>query len=123
MSGCIFGAYAFRNCQVAAPLKRVDECELCRPDASFRNCQVAAPLKHFYVRCVGVQVLAFRNCQVAAPLKQNLVFKQATQVFAFRNCQVAAPLKRVDHLNHACDLGLPQLSSCGPIEARWSTLD
>ena len=38
-------------------------------------------------------------------------------VTAFRNCQVAAPLKRSPGMEVAAGRPLPQLSSCGPIEA------
>ena len=63
---------------------------------------------------------AFRNCQVAAPLKLDLAREPYAPRRAFRNCQVAAPLK---HVGVELALGLvnrlPQLSSCGPIEAAW----
>ena len=60
----------------------------------------------------------FRNCQVAAPLKLDRARAAWAGCCPFRNCQVAAPLK------HPALAGskpaarrLPQLSSCGPIEA------
>ena len=60
----------------------------------FRNYQVAAPLKPLERRLARARLAAFRNYQVAAPLKHN------------------APENL--HEAHWC---LPQLSSCGPIEA------
>ena len=60
----------------------------------------------------------FRNCQVAAPLKRHVRAAQLGVLVAFRNCQVAAPLKRRDLGPVPRDRRtLPQLSSCGPIEA------
>ena len=61
---------------------------------------------------------AFCICQVAAPLKLLERDVPVARVHPFRSCQVAAPLKRgrrrEPHGNHG---RLPQLSSCGPIEA------
>ena len=61
---------------------------------AFRNPQVAAPLKLALAPGVTAECGAFRNPQVAAPLKRmlngTLEFLQAT----FRNPQVAAPLKQ-----------------------------
>ncbi len=40
-------------------------------------------------------------------------------MYSFRNCQVAAPLKHYPpRWGAGVMAGLPQLSSCGPIEAR-----
>ena len=61
---------------------------------------------------------AFRNCQVAAPLKQRTGRGPRRRSGAFRNCQVAAPLKLGVGANEGWFSNfLPQLSSCGPIEA------
>ena len=85
----------------------------------FRNCQVAAPLKHTQGGLDAALGRTFRNCQVAAPLKLFKAYRGKKLGLAFRNCQVAAPLKR--HGARPCNVcprRLPQLSSCGPIEAR-----
>ena len=61
---------------------------------------------------------SFRNCQVAAPLKHLDVVQFILCRRSFRNCQVAAPLKLGTAAGGANAAGtLPQLSSCGPIEA------
>ena len=60
----------------------------------------------------------FRNCQVAAPLKPIRGRNDFQGSGAFRNCQVAAPLKLISRPIVRIGMrGLPQLSSCGPIEA------
>ena len=84
----------------------------------FRNYQVAAPLKHSCPFSIPIPALSFRNYQVAAPLKRPRARLDLFDVRAFRNYQVAAPLKHhaIDHGRRYQD-GLPQLSSCGPIEA------
>ena len=65
--------------------------------------------------------MTFRNCQVAAPLKRAARPLNRKRGLAFRNCQVAAPLKLVQPLrSHQALPPLPQLSSCGPIEAERS---
>ena len=60
---------AFRNYQVAAPLKRPDDSKVAPGGRAFRNYQVAAPLKRPIVLSYSVRWGAFRNYQVAAPLK------------------------------------------------------
>ena len=66
----------------------------------------------------GRKAGAFRNCQVAAPLKPGLRPPCPRIRNAFRNCQVAAPLKRMRGVGmRGVGMRLPQLSSCGPIEA------
>ena len=90
-----------------------------RPAPAFRNYQVAAPLKppaaHVSIRPLA----AFRNYQVAAPLKQVVVVNTAPSITPFRNYQVAAPLKHSRNARKARQPErLPQLSSCGPIEAQ-----
>ena len=85
---------------------------------AFRNCQVAAPLKRLAPRRRARQGGPFRNCQVAAPLKRAGTGGARRRRYAFRNCQVAAPLKQwASHLPAGAGTPLPQLSSCGPIEA------
>ena len=108
---------------------------------SFRNYQVAAPLKQEVLRATSIKqdilpqlsscgpieaapVLqhrspyqAFRNYQVAAPLKLGQGSARSSDTQTFRNYQVAAPLKHVFSFGFGCQYGLPQLSSCGPIEA------
>ena len=66
-----FSVAAFRNEQVAAPLKRRDQQILPLSPGPFRNEQVAAPLKRPLAYCVRGHDGAFRNEQVAAPLKQG----------------------------------------------------
>ena len=134
---------AFRNYQVAAPLKHSRGDRRRRRRQPFRNYQVAAPLKHggtfgdgklipFFPQlssCGPIEARppapsprawrTFRNYQVAAPLKRAALKQAAQGLFAaFRNYQVAAPLKRPGSGqstdNHR---SFPQLSSCGPIEA------
>ena len=85
---------AFRNCQVAAPLKPPSWWTCSRGSKTFRNCQVAAPLKPWSAGGPGSTRPPFRNCQVAAPLKH------ITRKFLFQKRGY-----------------FPQLSSCGPIEA------
>ena len=139
--------YAFRNCQVAAPLKPLVAGVEARAVVPFRNCQVAAPLKLPALMggraiqgplpqlsscgpieaCLAPQCqkhcAPFRNCQVAAPLKRRGGPGGRGGRHAFRNCQVAAPLKREARGRIVrIHLLLPQLSSCGPIEAAGADL-
>ena len=111
--------------------------------SSFRNYQVAAPLKFRLGRhrpaggcvlpqlssCGPIEVTraaksrrgagSFRNYQVAAPLKCRRPRGAARGTDAFRNYQVAAPLKYNTRAPWPVSArGLPQLSSCGPIEVR-----
>ena len=109
----------FRNCQVAAPLKRHRRAHLQSGRAAFRNCQVAAPLKQRADLLDQRPDLPFRNCQVAAPLKRLRAGNDIRHgPPPFRNCQVAAPLKQAPATLRSLQIScLPQLSSCGPIEA------
>ena len=61
---------------------------------AFRNYQVAAPLKPGAGRKFRVDDPTFRNYQVAAPLKPVIGIGNTTLEGPFRNYQVAAPLKR-----------------------------
>ena len=90
---------------------------------AFRNCQVAAPLKPQGAPDANAQAKTFRNCQVAAPLKLEQARHCPHPGPAFRNCQVAAPLKLgAAALVARAVHDLPQLSSCGPIEARLTII-
>ena len=137
-------ALPFRNCQVAAPLKLgapsrapssaepLPQLSSCGPIEARPWCiaekrekllpqlSSCGPIEARLGEQDAGQVGAFRNCQVAAPLKPDRVDRLVEAARAFRNCQVAAPLK----LPRRCrdrrrrQIRLPQLSSCGPIEAR-----
>ena len=100
------------------PIEALTGRRLERAVKSFRNCQVAAPLKPGRPARRGPSHAAFRNCQVAAPLKHCPVCFETAISRTFRNCQVAAPLKQRSQLCRRRRGGLPQLSSCGPIEAQ-----
>ena len=86
---------------------------------TFRNCQVAAPLKRVDKVVGPVRRVALPQLSSCGPI-EACGNRPANRPWAppFRNCQVAAPLKRGE-AGRPCDggQGLPQLSSCGPIEA------
>ena len=147
-------AATFRNCQVAAPLKPrrpprgalgarpLPQLSSCGPieatattptrsrSSSLPQLSSCGPIEAAFRRAAGRRARqAFRNCQVAAPLKRRPGKRMAGHTGAFRNCQVAAPLKRDPDAGHlARKQFLPQLSSCGPIEAactncaRWAAM-
>ena len=61
---------------------------------------------------------AFRNCQVAAPLKQRQVRKTAWGLSCLPQLSSCGPIEACALAELGAAIGrLPQLSSCGPIEA------
>ena len=77
--GRALAGWAFRNYQVAAPLKRIRFCRTSVSGTTFRNYQVAAPLKRRQVPDRPGLFQTFRNYQVAAPLKQTLGSRDRTR--------------------------------------------
>ena len=73
----------------------------CAEDArlAFRNREVAAPLKRYTNVTLRALQGAFRNREVAAPLKPAHGVRLARAPWPFRNREVAAPLKRLARRN------------------------
>ena len=89
---------------------------------AFRNCQVAAPLKHCGRRHSDGRQGAFRNCQVAAPLKRDLRAPgRGGRLGGLPQLSSCGPIEALaPNRPREISRPLPQLSSCGPIEACWS---
>ena len=111
------GIRAFRNCQVAAPLKAIHVGALPPVPVPFPQLSSCGPIEGAPPAIPPWPACTFRNCQVAAPLKGSPEPTPKGPVLPFRNCQVAAPLKVVVGVEYEHGVGaFPQLSSCGPIE-------
>ena len=110
---------AFRNYQVAAPLKQVrPRLEVWPQGWSFRNYQVAAPLKRAEPTLVSSLWPSLPQLSSCGPIEARLATWPLFRVSTFRNYQVAAPLKLIYVTSfNGAGRCLPQLSSCGPIEA------
>ena len=87
-------AAAFRNCQVAAPLKRAGAWRPTGELAVLPQLSSCGPIEAQARLSGPLHVHSFRNCQVAAPLKPTNKICKPPAGHSFRNCQVAAPLKR-----------------------------
>ena len=111
------GHPAFRNYHVAAPLKLPSSirapAKLILPQLS-----CCGPIEAHRPDSVSNGRPAFRNYHVAAPLKLlgHDCIRRLAQTF--RNYHVAAPLKPRTGMALSATTNLPQLSCCGPIEAR-----
>ena len=108
----------FRNCQVTAPLKRTMRRTFSLSISHLPQLSSCGPIEARGCCFIVRRGHTFRNCQVAAPLKRLRDLARCHVERAFRNCQVAAPLKQGGNVHVVLDGALlPQLSSCGPIEA------
>ena len=71
-----------------------------------------------YGGTAGDSAGAFRNCQVAAPLKPAVIDTTLVFTAALPQLSSCGPIEALVPCAGALDgSGLPQLSSCGPIEA------
>ena len=140
----LLGQMAFRNYQVAAPLKRnlrapykvvkylpqLSSCgpieaaacsRAARPRPSLPQLSSCGPIEaHSVVAHVLAQGISLPQLSSCGPIEADGTGAQRRYGSAFRNYQVAAPLKPEGASDNSALSYLPQLSSCGPIEASIS---
>ena len=133
---------AFRNCQVAAPLKlwpRPGPAQVLRVFPQLSSCgpieATSSSVRYFGVyhfpqlsSCGPIEASpaarsaagsgGFPQLSSCGPIEACYPWRHRHRIATFRNCQVAAPLKLTDRLIEVGGtFSFPQLSSCGPIEA------